>query len=89
MSSEKPPDPHTAIQNTLKLVFGSSSQAQTTNSTRRTMLKRSDGRIMTENDVIEQLEEQRRKKDEKKPRRTYRKASGGQHQARTTNGMLN
>ena len=64
-----------AIKDTLQTLFGSSSQAEGTSSTKRTMLKRHNGKIMTENDVIDQLEQQRRKKNEKKPRTTYRKTS--------------
>ncbi len=51
-----------AINNTLKKIFGSSPSQSTTKSTKRTVLKRSNGQIMTENDVIEQMEEKNKKK---------------------------
>ncbi|CAF1550300.1 unnamed protein product, partial [Adineta ricciae] len=72
---ERSQDSLTPIKDTLQTLFGSSSQAQETGSTKRTMLKRHNGKIMTENDVIDQLEEQQRKKKEKKPRTTYRKTN--------------
>ncbi|CAF1521897.1 unnamed protein product [Adineta steineri] len=71
----KSQDSLTAIQDTLQTIFTSSSQAQATSSTKRTMLKQTNGKIMTETDVIEQIEEQQRKKNKKKPRATYRKTS--------------
>ncbi len=46
-----------AINNTLKMIFGPPSTQSSTKPTKRTVLKRSNGQIMTEKDVIEQMEE--------------------------------
>ncbi|CAF4497554.1 unnamed protein product [Rotaria sp. Silwood2] len=87
-SPDKQRDSLTAIQNTLQTIFSSSSQAAPGTSTKRTMLKQTNGKIMTENDVIEQLEEIRRKKKEKQSRSTNRETGARQRRTMQKNGMF-
>lgn len=54
-----------AITNTIQTVLGQSSTNETSRS-KRTMLKKPDGRIMTEQYVIDQMEEKERLKTTKK-----------------------
>ena len=61
-----------AITATLETVFAQSTDNQSNKSTKRTVLKRSAGQIMTEKDVIEQIEEKQRKTSVKS---TARKSS--------------
>ncbi|CAF4101540.1 unnamed protein product [Rotaria magnacalcarata] len=59
-----------AITHTLQAVFAPSLQQTALKPTKRTRLKRSSGQIMTEEDVIKQLEEKRKQKISKQSRST-------------------
>jgi hypothetical protein len=60
--------PIEAIMNTLRSVFGSSLETTAT-STKRTLLKRIDGQIVTEKHVIDQMEEKQKKENEKQAKK--------------------
>ena len=62
----------TAIAATLENVFGRSSQNQASKATKRTVVKRSAGQIMTEQDVIDQIDQ---KRQETEKRKTSRKSN--------------
>ena len=57
-----------ALENAIEAVFGTSNQ--TKQPTRRTVLKRTEGQIITQKNVIEQLEE---RKSQQKTKRSYSK----------------
>ena len=61
-----------AITTTLETMFGQSIREPSAKPTKRTVVKRSIGQIMTEEDVIAQMEEN----EKKRPKRTYRKSNG-------------
>jgi hypothetical protein len=78
-----------AITDTLQSVFGVSSKQTPIKSAKRTMLKQSQGQIMTEKDVIVQLEERKNQQNTKKSRPTSRKSNMTKRRKTEPNGMFN
>ncbi len=76
-----------AITDTLQAIFGASSQQQPINPAKRTLLKRSGGQIMTEKDVIDQLQEQRKKRT-KQSHPIGQKSNDTKRRKAQTNGMF-
>lgn len=65
-----------AITNTLQAVYSSSAHYPQVASKKRKFVKRSNGQLMTEQNVVQQLEEQRQRKATKEvPKKAPRKAS--------------
>lgn len=62
-----------AITSTLESVFSRSSEQQSNQRAKRTVLQRSSGQIMTEQDVINQIEQQQAKKTKKTTIQNVRK----------------
>lgn len=77
-----------AINNTLKTVFAPSSTPSSHKPTKRTVLKRSAGQIMTEKDVIKQMEENMQKKNSKKSKKNTRKSNVTKRPKSNANGKL-
>ncbi|CAF3805914.1 unnamed protein product [Rotaria magnacalcarata] len=73
-----------AITHTLQAVFAPSLQQTALKPTKRTMLKRSSGQIMTEEDVIKQLEEKRKQKISKQSRSTTGRFNGAKRRKSET-----
>lgn len=67
-STSKPPSSIQAITNAIEAVFGTASNKIPKKPTKRTVVKRSDGQIITEKAVIEQLEERKQKQNSKRSR---------------------
>jgi hypothetical protein len=70
-------------------MFGGSLQPSGTKSARPTVLKRSTGQIMTEENVIQQIEENNNKRKLKQSRSTSRKSNETKRRKTETHGMIN
>ncbi|CAF1530307.1 unnamed protein product, partial [Rotaria sordida] len=68
-----------AITDTLRMVFDSSSKQSPGKAKKRTVLKRSSGQIMTEADVINQIEEAKNKKTHKRSRSGSEQPNAAKH----------
>ncbi|CAF3356891.1 unnamed protein product [Rotaria socialis] len=77
-----------AITDTLQAVFAPSLQQKAIKPTKRTMLKRPSGQIMTEEDVIKQLEEKKKEKISKQSRSTARRSNGAKRRKSETHGTM-
>lgn len=71
-STSAPPSSIQAITNVIQTVFGTPSNKTEKKPTKRTVVKRSDGQIITEKNVIEQLEERKNKQKPKRSRSNSR-----------------
>lgn len=86
-SSANSNEPLDAINHTLKGLFASPSESSSTKSTKKTVLKRPNGQVMTEEDVISQIEERNKQNPKRSRSMTNKSVQSKKQQNRNNTGM--
>jgi hypothetical protein len=76
------------MANAIQAVFGAPLKETSKKPAKRTVLDRSNGQIITERHVIEQLEERKNKQNSKRSRSTNQKLNGAKRRKTEKNGMM-
>jgi hypothetical protein len=77
-----------AIANAIQAVFGGKSKEISEKPAKRTVLNRTNGQIITEKHVIEQLEERKNKQSSKRSRSISQNSNGTKRRKKEKNGMI-